>query len=47
MKKGNYMDEFIFVEMLGNGQKLYHYTTVSAVQNMIEKDEFWATRHDF
>ncbi|MBR2409010.1 MAG: DUF2971 domain-containing protein [Lachnospiraceae bacterium] len=47
MKKRNYMDEFIFVEMLGSGQKLYHYTTVSAVQNMIEKDEFWATRHDF
>jgi len=41
-----YMDDFIKVRVL-NGGCIYHYTTVQALQGILENEELWATKSDF
>ncbi|MGN0506957.1 MAG: hypothetical protein ACI4FZ_10375 [Lachnospiraceae bacterium] len=47
MKGGKYIDDYIKIEPLSKGEKLYHYTTAQAVQGILDSESFWATKHDF
>lgn len=41
------MDKFIKIPQLKDGDKLYHYTNVAAIQGIVNNNEFWVTKNDF
>ena len=46
-KTVKYIDEWISVPQCVEGDKIYHYTTVSGIRGIIENSEFWVTKSDF
>lgn len=41
-----YLDEVIHIEQIENGY-IYHYTTLNALQGILDNNEFWITKSDF
>ena len=41
------LDYIIKVKQLNRGDKLYHYTTIRGVKDILDSREFWATKSDY
>ena len=41
------LDNIIKVKQLKKGDKLYHYTTIRGVKDILDSREFWATKSDY
>ncbi len=41
------LDNIIKVKQLNRGDKLYHYTTIRGVKDILDSREFWATKSDY
>ena len=41
-----FLDEVIHIEQMENGY-IYHYTTLNALQSILDNNEFWVTKSDF
>ncbi len=42
-----YDSDMLYIEQMGKGEKLYHYTTIDALINIVSRNEFWVTKWDF
>ncbi len=42
-----YDSDMLCIEQMGKGGKLYHYTTIDALINIVSRNEFWITKWDF
>lgn len=43
----HYNKDMLYISQMQKGEKLYHYTTMDALINIVSKREFWVTKWDY
>ena len=43
----HYVDDMLYIAQMEEGEKLYHYTTIDALINIVSGKELWITKWDY
>lgn len=43
----HYENDMLYIEQMEKGEKLYHYTTIDVLINIVSKKVFWVTKWDY
>ena len=43
----HYEEDMLYIAQMEEGEKIYHYTTIDALINIVSRKELWVTKWDY